>query len=262
MAAVWMLSSPAVNAQEPATALAERPVFREMELPQVGIADLPKDKKGFITLFDGTSAYGWRGYGRETLPEAWIIEDGALKFDSARKHEVSRGDIIFAHKFGNFILELEWKIAGKGNSGIFYMVREIEGEGSAASGLEAQVLDNQGHPDATKGRNGNRQSSSLYDLIPAVPQNANPHGEWNKIRIVVRNGKVEHWQNGKRVVKYELWTPEWNEMLADSKFSLEEWPSAWWLMTEAGGAERMGYIGLQDHGDDVWFRNIRIKVLD
>lgn len=244
-----------------ATLEAERPVFTDMNFPQVALEEFTADSDGFYTIFDGTSTKGWRGYGREEMPETWIIEDGALKFDAKRKREVSRGDILFSRKFRDFVLDLDWKISENGNSGIFYMVREVEGLGTAASGLEAQVLDNQGHPDAAKGRDGNRMSSSLYDLIPAVPQNAKAPGEWNNVRIVVNDGHVEHWQNGEKVVEYELWTPEWKAMLADSKFGPERWPAAWWLMSEAGGEDRAGYIALQDHGDDVWFRNIRVKVL-
>lgn len=261
-AAVVLLSPSVVCGQDNVAAESSRPEFVEMQFPQVDLAGLPKAKKGFVRIFDGSSTYGWRGYGSETLPEAWIIEDGCLKFDSTPRKGKSRGDIVFGHKFRNFILKLEWKIAEGGNSGVFYLVREIEGEGTAASGLEAQVLDNEKHPDALKGRDGNRKSSSLYDLIPAIPQNARPSGEWNTLLIKVRNGKVEHWQNGKKVVEYELWTPEWRAMLSDSKFSLGSWPSAWWLMTEAGGVNREGYIALQDHGDDVWYRNIQIKTLD
>lgn len=237
----------------------QRPVYKEMNLPQADLSKFPK-KKGYTVIFDGSSTDGWRAYGRETLPDRWVIEDGALKFDPQK--EGSRGDVIFAHKFGNFILEMEWKVSKGANSGILYLIQEVEGQPSVASAPESQVLDNENHPDAKLGKDGNRKSSSLYDLIPAVPQNAKPFGEWNKVKIVIDNGRVEHWQNGKKVVEYELWTPEWNEMLANSKFGPQSWPDAWWLMTNAGGNERKGYIGLQDHGDEVWFRNIRVKVLD
>ena len=109
---------------------------------------------------------------------------------------------------------------------------------------------------------GNRKSASLYDMIPAVPQNAKPFGEWNKAKIMVYKGTVVHGQNGQNVVEYHLWTPQWTEMLENSKFSSEKWPLAFELLNNCGGAQREGYIGFQDHGDDVWFRNIRIKVLD
>ena len=118
-----------------------------------------------------------------------------------------------------------------------------------------QILDNERHPDARLGRDGNRMAGSLYDLIPAKPQNSKPAGEWNSVRITVQDGKVKHFQNGEQVVEYELWTDQWNEMVADSKFK------DWQNFINAGGDDKKGYIGLQDHGDDVWFRNIKIRKL-
>ena len=115
-----------------------------------------------------------------------------------------------------------------------------------------QILDNERHPDAKLGKDGNRQAGSLYDLIPAKPQNANPAGEWNHVKITVFKGTVIHWMNGENVLEYHLWTDAWKAMCAESKF--KDWPD--FINT----AEE-GYIGLQDHGDDVWFRNIKIKEL-
>jgi Domain of Unknown Function (DUF1080). len=130
------------------------------------------------------------------------------------------------------------------------------------SAPEAQVLDNANHPDAKLGKDNNRQSMSLYDMIPAKPQNSKPFGEWNKAKVMVYKGTVVHGQNGENVVEYHLWTPQWTEMLQASKFSEEKWPLAFELLNNCGGPNREGYIGLQDHSDDVWFRNIRIKILD
>ena len=130
------------------------------------------------------------------------------------------------------------------------------------SSPEYQVLDNANHPDAKLGKDNNRQSASLYDMIPAVPQNQKPFGEWNKAKIMVYKGTVVHGQNDENVVEYHLWTPQWTEMLQASKFSQEKWPLAYELLNNCGGANREGYIGLQDHGDDVWFRNIKVKILD
>lgn len=234
--------------------------YTQIEKPQVDLSKYKKDKKGFITLFDGTSLDGWRGYCLDQVADKWVIEDGALKFDS--KKAGKGGEIIFGHRFKNFELELEWKIAEAGNSGIFYLIQEIPGQYAAASAPEAQVLDNANHPDAKLGKDGNRQATSLYDLIAAKPQNAKPHGKWNKVKIRVDNGKVTHYQNGKKVVEYTIWTPEWIAMLENSKFKVTEWEDAYYLMTNCGGINREGYIGFQDHGDDVWFRNIRVKVLD
>ncbi|MCL2502646.1 MAG: DUF1080 domain-containing protein, partial [Bacteroidales bacterium] len=154
------------------------------------------------------------------------------------------------------------KVSKGANSGIFYLAQEIKDEPIYISAPESQVLDNENHPDARMGKDGNRQSTSLYDMIPAKPQNAKPFGEWNNTTIIVDRGNVYHLQNGEVVVRYNLWTPRWTEMLQASKFSLERWPLAFELLNNVGGPNREGYIGLQDHGDDIWFRNIKIKILD
>ena len=218
-----------------------------------------------ITLFDGTSLEGWRGYNKDHVPSRWTIEDGCLKFSGSGGGEAQTGeggDIIYAaQKFKNFELELEWKVSKGGNSGIFYLAQETAGP-IYISAPECQVLDNENHPDARLGVDGNRQSSSLYDMIPAKPQNSKPAGEWNKVKILVYKGTVVHYQNDVPVVEYHLWTPQWTEMLQKSKFSEEKWPEAFALLNNCGGENHEGYIGFQDHGDDVWFRNIKIKVLE
>ena len=218
-----------------------------------------------ITLFDGTSLEGWRGYNKDHVPSRWTIEDGCLKFSGSGGGEAQTGeggDIIFAaQKFKNFELELEWKVSKGGNSGIFYLAQETAGP-IYISAPECQVLDNENHPDARLGVDGNRQSSSLYDMIPAKPQNSKPAGEWNKVKILCYKGTVVHYQNDVPVVEYHLWTPQWTEMLQKSKFSEEKWPDAFALLNNCGGEEHEGYIGFQDHGDDVWFRNVKVKVLE
>ena len=223
-----------------------------------------------IVLFDGSSLEGWRGYGKDHVPARWSIEDGCLKFSGSGGGEAQTGeggDIIYAaQKFKNFELELEWKVSKGGNSGIFYLAQEIKKEDGSyepiyISAPECQVLDNENHPDAKLGVDGNRQSS-LYDMIPAKPQNSKPAGEWNKVKIMVYKGTVVHFQNDVAVVEYHLWTPQWTEMLQASKFSEEKWPVAFNLLNNCGGENHEGYIGFQDHGDDVWFRNIKVKVLD
>ena len=235
---------------------------------------LPVDADGYITIFDGQSLDGWRGYGKDKVPSRCIIEDGCLKFCGTGTGEGQTGeggDLIFAHKFKNFELELEWKISKGGNSGIFYLAQEVtstDKDGNEVlepiyiSAPEYQVLDNANHPDAKLGKEGNRQSASLYDMIPAVPQNAKPFGEWNKAKIMVYKGTVVHGQNDENVLEYHLWTKQWTEMLQASKFSEEKWPLAFELLNNCGGENHEGFIGVQDHGDDVWYRNIRVKVLD
>ena len=218
-----------------------------------------KNDDGWVTLFDGSNFDGWRGYGREDVPGAWTIEDGAIKINGSGRGEAGAkdgGDIIYDQKFQNFELTFEWKVSKGANSGIFYLAQEIEGQPIFASSPEYQILDNENHPDAKLGKDNNRKSASLYDLIPAVPQNSKPFGEWNTGGIMVYKGTVVHSQNGENVVEYHLWTPEWEEMVEGSKFK------GWEYFINAGGDNHEGYIGLQDHGDDVWFRNIKIKALD
>jgi len=204
-------------------------------------------------LFDGTSTEQWRVYNGDKFPDAgWKIEDDMLVFEPPQSEEwTSNLDIITRETYENFHLQLEWQISETGNSGIFYGVLEQPTQAIYWSGLEMQILDNINHPDADQGVNGNRKAGSLYDLIPANPQNTNPHGEWNQVEIVVNGSSVEHWQNGEKIVEFERWTPEWFDMIRNSKFECQN---------EFGNV-RNGHIGLQDHGDIVKFRNIRIKRL-
>lgn len=250
---------------ETTTNAAEKPEYTLLNLPTVNLADFQKDADGWITLFDGKTFTGWRGYNREDVPNAWIIEDGAIKIKGSGGGEAGAkdgGDILFAHKFKNFEFEFEWKVAKGSNSGVFYMIQEVEGEPSYISAPEYQVLDNENHPDAKLGKDGNRMSASLYDMIPAKPQNAKPFGEWNKGKIMSYKGTIVHYQNDESVVEYHLWTKQWTDMLQVSKFSQKDWPLAFELLNNAGGENKEGFVGFQDHGDDVWFRNIKVKILD
>lgn len=210
---------------------------------------------GWALLFDGKTSEGWRGYKKDYFPSAWQIVDGTIHMIGSGRGEAGDkegGDIIYDKVFQNFTVSLEWKISEGGNSGIFYLGEE-ELDYIWKTAPEMQVLDNEKHPDAKLGKDGNRQAGSLYDLIPAKPQNAKPVGEWNQVEITVYKGTVVHKQNGVNVVEYHLWTPEWNELVAGSKF-----PG---LNPEWADVASKGYFGLQDHGDDVWFRNIKIKEL-
>ncbi len=250
------------------------PAYISVEKPQVDLSSVPQDKDGYYVLFDGETLNGWRGYGKDNVPSRWTIEDGCIKFTGTGTGEgqtLEGGDLIFAHKFKNFQLEMEWKVSKGGNSGIFYLAQEVKQYNADSttkwspiyiSAPEYQVLDNANHPDALLGVDGNRQSASLYDMIPAKPQNQKPFGEWNTAKIMVYKGTVVHGQNGVNVLEYHLWTPQWTDMLQASKFSQEKWPLAFELLNNCGGENHEGYIGMQDHGDDVWYRNIRIKVLD
>jgi hypothetical protein len=217
-----------------------------------------KEKQdGWMLLFDGETTDGWRNYGKKTFPKGWIIDKGALKCNGSGRGEAGAadgGDILYDKQFENFYLKLEWKISEGGNSGIFYLGQESSKfDYIWKTAPEMQVLDNERHPDAKLGKNGNRQAGSLYDLIPANPQNANKVGKWNSVEIIVYDGIVVHKQNGTVVVEYYLWTPEWEALVANSKF-----PG---LNKNWAKVAKKGYFGLQDHGDDVWFKNIKIKEL-
>jgi hypothetical protein len=243
--------------------------FTIVENEQVDLATLKQDADEYYVLFDGETLNGWRGYGMTEAPKSWEVQDGAIHLIGSGTGEAQAeggGDLMFAHKFTNFELELEYKISKGGNSGIFYLAQEAKGaDGNYLpiwqSCSEYQVLDNDNHVDAKLGVDGNRQSASLYDMVPAKPQNAKKYGEWNTAKIVVFKGTVIHYQNGEKVLEYHLWTPKWKEMLDNSKFCKGgEFPCAYGLMINEG--KNGGYIAVQDHGDDVWYRNIRIKVMD
>jgi hypothetical protein len=212
-----------------------------------------KEKKdGWVLLFNGKDFTGWRQCGGTAMPKNWVIEDNAMKvFTSEGKKpgEGSGGDVLFGEKkFKNFELSVDWKASKMANSGIFYDVREVPGQPIYYASPEVQVLDN---VDATDNKVPSHLAGSLYDMLPADPKTAHPAGEWNTIVISVKDGKVTHTQNGTKVCEYTLWTPEWDKMVAGSKF--KSFPG----FTE--GISKEGFVGLQDHGYPVWFRNIKIK---
>ncbi|NOY97566.1 MAG: DUF1080 domain-containing protein [Chlorobi bacterium] len=212
--------------------------------------------EGWKLLFDGKTSEGWRGVNKDHFPTGWEIVDGTLHCKGSGKGEAGSqdgGDILYDKDFTNFQLKLDWKISEGGNSGIFYLGREVKGWPIWKTAPEMQILDNERHPDAMLGKDGNRKAGSLYDLIPAKPQNAKPAGEWNSIEIIVYKGTVVHKQNGETVVEYHLWTDDWNKLVAGSKFPA--------LNPDWANVAKSGVIALQDHGDDVWFKNIKIKEL-
>lgn len=201
-----------------------------------------EQEAGWRLLFDGESMEGWRGYNRPDLPDGWDAVDGTLARTGPG------GDIITEEQFEDFELALEWRLEPGGNSGIFYRAAEGE-EWMYHSAPEYQVLDDGGHPD---GESPLTSAGSNYGLHPAPRGVVRPVGEWNEARIVVDGGRVEHWLNGTRVVEYELGSADWEERVAESKFA--QWPAY-------GQAER-GHVGLQDHGDPVWYRNVKIRVIE
>jgi hypothetical protein len=221
------------------------------ESRQTGQSEGSVMSDNWITLFDGSSTDEWRLYnGAEFPSEGWQIEDDSLVF-RPREDRRPVGDIITKRIFRDFDLQLEWMVERGSNSGIFYHALEQPNQAIYWSALEMQVLDDANHPDSFLGVNGNRQAGTLYDLIPINPKTAKPFGEWNEARIVSRGPVVEHWLNGELVLRYERWTVAWFEMLRNSKFRDHN----------EFGALQQGHIGLQDHGDVVRFRNIRIREL-
>lgn len=214
-------------------------------------------ESGWRLLWDGVSTAGWRGAKRDGFPElGWRITDGSLIVEASGGEEsVAGGDIVTEAQYGDFELSVDFKITHGANSGIKYYVNtELnKGEGSAI-GLEYQILDDQNHPDARLGNHeGSRTVASLYDLIAADPDKPiHPTGEWNTAVIRSDQGHVEHWLNGVKVLEYERGSEAYRKLVSESKYKV--WPAF-------GEAER-GHILLQDHGDEVHFRNIKIKPLN
>jgi hypothetical protein len=198
---------------------------------------------GWKLLFDGKSTDGWRAYRGKDVPGNWKVADGALVLDPGAGK--GGGDIVTKDEFGSFELVLEWKIASGGNSGIMYHVTEDE-ENPWATGPEYQLLDNAKHED---GRNPLTAAASCYALYAPSEDATKPVGEWNQARVIVKGHNVEHWLNGKKVVAYELGSDDWNKRVKDSKFQ---------AMPKFGKQPR-GHIDLQDHGDGIAFRNIKIR---
>ncbi|MFY9154074.1 MAG: DUF1080 domain-containing protein [Prolixibacteraceae bacterium] len=214
-----------------------------------------KEKKdGWVLLFNGKNFDGWRQCNGTAMPVNWKIDEDAMQvFTGEGKNpgQGSNGDILFSgKKFKNFELSVDWKTSKMGNSGIFYNVREVPGQPIYYASPEVQVLDN---VDASDNKIDSHLAGSLYDMLPADPKTVKPTGEWNTIVIKVKDGKVTHIQNGIEVVSYTLWTPEWDVLVAKSKF--KSFPG----FTE--GISKDGFIGLQDHGYSIWFRNIKIREL-
>ena len=206
-------------------------------------------QKRWKKLFDGGTFAGWHNYLKKDVSSKWKIEDGAMVLA-----EKGAGDLVTDQEFANFELELEWKIAAGGNSGIFFGVLEDpKYKTPYMTGPEVQILDDAKHPDSFVGKAGNHKAGSLYDMLPPTDLAAvKPADEWNKVRLVINNGRAEHYLNGKKIVEYATTGPEWDALVANSKF--KGWGGF-------GKYNAKGKIGLQDHGDKVWFRNIRIKEL-
>jgi hypothetical protein len=201
---------------------------------------------GWQLLFDGKTMDGWRGYKMDSVPASWKVIDGALTLD-AKGGEPTGGDLITTRKFANFDLKIDWKVAFDANSGIFYRASEVDGA-IYWNAPEMQVLDD---AHASDGKHPLTAAGSDYALYPTKPGVAKPAGEWNHVEIIARGNHIEQWLNGVKVVDYVLGSPDWKARVAHSKFA----PHPYY------GTNATGYIGLQDHGGRVAYRNIKIKVL-
>lgn len=212
-------------------------------------------KEGWHLLFDGKTTAGWKGAFINKFPgKGWTIENGLLMVEPANGAESSNGgDIVTLKEYDNFELVLDFKLTEGSNSGVKYFVaaqQSTPASPRSAFGLEFQLLDDEKHPDAKLGKNGNRTASSLYDLIPAINNKpVKPIGEWNTLRIVSNGSHVEHWLNGAMVLTYERGSNAFKNLIAGSKYK-----------DIAGfGLNKKGRILLQDHGNKVYFKNIKIK---
>ena len=202
-------------------------------------------KEGWVLLFDGTTMNGWRAY-KNKESEGWDVKNGELycKEEGVKK----RADLITNNKYENYELLIDWKIVPKKNSGIIYMVTE-DNAASYESGPEYQLIDDLGYPSKLSDK---QLSGSNYDMHAPTAKVAKPAGEFNQTKIVINKGHVEHWLNGTKVVDYQLWTPEWEQLKANSK----------WKDVKTYGMSKSGHIALQDHGGGVAFKNIKLKPLN
>lgn len=207
-------------------------------------------KQGWKLLFDGKSTDGWHVFKRPTKPSAWKVEDGVLFLDTdAKKSGAAGGDLVTDGEFENYEMQLEWKISEAGNSGIIFGVNEDPKYGATYStGPEMQIIDDEGHPD---GKHKKHNAGELYDMVQAPARYAKPVGEWNTAKIIKKNGKLTLVFNGKVTAEVVMGSPEWQTLIDNSKFK------TW----KGFGEYPKGHIALQDHGDKVWFRNIKIREL-
>jgi hypothetical protein len=209
-----------------------------------------EQKEGWKLLLDGKTRNGWHAYNNKSDASAWTVKDGMLYLDpAAKKNGAGGGDLTTNDEYENFDLKLEWRIDSAGNSGVIFLVQEDpKYSASYLTGPEMQVIDNNGHHDA---RIKKHRAADLYDLIASAPENVHPLGQWNQIEIIANKGQLELYQNGAKVVATTMWDDNWKNLIAGSKF--KNWAGF--------GMFHKGKICLQDHGDGVAYRNIKIRQL-
>ena len=208
-----------------------------------------EEAAGWVLLFDGVSTDGWRGYGREDFPTGdWKVEGGEL-VGQLSSGNMDGADIITVAEFTDFEVVFDFKVSPEGNSGVFYRVQEKDGKGLWQVAAEYQVLDDTAYIEMGTMDMHTHLTGDNYDLQSATVRPTNPVGEWNTGRIVVEGDHVEHWLNGQMTVEYELYTDEWEALVAASKFGEEEHYAR----------APSGSIGLQDHGTPIWYRHFKIR---
>ncbi|MES2331542.1 MAG: DUF1080 domain-containing protein [Bacteroidota bacterium] len=207
----------------------------------------PKQDRGFTSLFDGKTLKGWHVYGHKPLNDSWTVQDGTIFFDKSKQ---AIGDLLTDKQYENFHLKYDWKISPNGNSGVIFWVQEdtVKYKQTYHTGPEMQVLDNDGHKD---GKIPKHRAGNLYDLIQGKEGAVKPVGEWNTAEIISNKGKLEFILNGVSVLSTNYGDDNWKQMVAGSKF--KQWPDF--------GTIFKGYIALQNHDCDVWYKNIVIKKL-
>ena len=207
---------------------------------------------GWRLLFNGTDTSGWHVFNHKSDGSAWKMVDASIFLDTTNKKDwqvVGGGDIVSDSSFENFDLKLDWKIADSGNSGIMIYVQEDpKYKYPWNTGPELQVLDNNGHPDAKIVKH---RAGDLYDLITSTPETVKGPGQWNQVEVVSKNGQLDYFQNGTKVLSTPMWDDNWKKLIAGSKFKA----------MKGFGTFKKGKIALQDHGFGVWFRNIKVKSL-
>lgn len=240
----------------PATARAQEagstPLAQASPCAAVNVLTPSEKAEGWQLLFDGTGTTGWHGYNKQAT-ESWTIEDCSLKTLGTASNYGSdkRADLVTDREFTNFELTLDWKATKGGNSGVIYgVVEDPKYDAPWKTGPEYQLIDDIGFPQKLQ---PSQTAGSNYAMQPPDPakKTLKPVGEWNTTRIVVKGAHVEHWLNGKQIVAYELWSDEWNTLVAASKFK----------DSPRYARAKSGRIGIQDHGDWIAFRTIRIRSL-